>query len=146
MEEPENGIHPSRIPRMLRLVRSLSQEMDADIDETTPPSIRQLIIINTHSPLVAAELHDGELLFAETLKMKGTSFVNFKPLPSTWRQAISGVKGAELISRGEILSSLSGRKNAVRSVKYSDLVGRLAETRPEITTEPATLDLFQQAR
>lgn len=145
MEEPENGIHPSRIPLMLRLVRSLSQEMEADIDETAPPSIRQLII-NTHSPLVAAELHDGELLFAETLKMKGKSFVNFKPLPNTWRQTISGVKGAELISRGEILSYLSGRMNAVRSVEHSDLVGRLAETHPEITTQPTTLDLFQHAR
>lgn len=145
MEEPENGIHPSRIPLMLRLVRSLSQEMDSDMDETTPPSIRQLII-NTHSPLVAAELHDGELLFAETLKMKGKSFVNFKPLPSTWRQAISGVKGAELISRGEILSYLSGHKHVARSVGHTSLVGRLAETPPELTSQLATLDLFQQAQ
>ncbi|WP_394788829.1 AAA family ATPase [Rhodoferax sp.] len=145
MEEPENGIHPSRIPLMLRLVRSLSQEMDVDMDGISPQSIRQLII-NTHSPLVAAELHDGELLFAETLKMKGKSFVNFKPLPNTWRQAISGVKGAELISRGEILSYLSGHKSVARSVGHSSLVGRLAETRPEITTKPATFDLFQQAK
>lgn len=141
MEEPENGIHPSRIPLMLRLVRSLSQEMDG----MSHPSIRQLII-NTHSPLVVAELHDGELLFAETLKMKGKSFVNFKPLPSTWRHAISGVKGAELISRGEILSYLSGHKNIARQVGNTALVGRLAETRPDAMTQPITLDLFQQAQ
>lgn len=69
MEEPENGIHPSRIPHMLELVRSLSQELEADDDDTAVPSIRQLII-NTHSPLVVAELHDDELLFAETLKIE----------------------------------------------------------------------------
>ncbi|BDT70203.1 hypothetical protein os1_43960 [Comamonadaceae bacterium OS-1] len=144
MEEPENGIHPSRIPLMLRLVRSLSQEMDADMDGISAPSIRQLII-NTHSPLVAAELHDGELLFAEILKMKGKSFVNFKPLPSTWRQAISGMKASELISRGEIQFYLSGNKHAARSVGDSTRVGRLAEAR-EVGAKSATLDIFQQAQ
>lgn len=145
MEEPENGIHPSRIPQMLRLVRSLSEEVEADDDGTSEPSIRQLII-NTHSPLVVAELRDDELLFAETLKMKAKAFVNFKPLPGTWRQTASDAKGAELITRGEILSYLSGRKHSARSVGHTDLVGRLAESPPTPSTLPSTPDLFQQAK
>lgn len=140
MEEPENGIHPSRIPKMLSLVRSLSEEVEADDDVTSAPTIRQLII-NTHSPLVVAELRDDELLFAETLKMKAKAFVNFKPLPTTWRQSASGVKGAELITRGEILSYLSGHKHSARSVRHTHLVGRLAES-----PHPSTPDLFQQAK
>jgi hypothetical protein len=145
MEEPENGIHPSRIPQMLELVRSLSEDIEADDDEAAAPSIRQLII-NTHSPLVVAELRDDELLFAETLKMKGKAFVNFKPLPGTWRQAASGITGAELITRGEILSYLSGHKLTTRSVKRTDTVGRLAESRAEVSQAPSTPDLFQQAK
>jgi predicted ATPase len=134
MEEPENGIHPSRIPQMLRLVRSLSEDVDADDEGASAPSIRQLII-NTHSPLVVAELRDDELLFAETLKMKGKAFVNFKPLVSTWRQSASGATGAELISRGEILSYLSGQRNSARSGVSAPLVGRFV-----------TEDMFQKAQ
>lgn len=139
MEEPENGIHPSRIPQMLRLVRSLSEDVEADDDETSAPSIRQLII-NTHSPLVVAELRDDELLFAETLKMKGKAFVNFKPLLDTWRQRASGTKGAELITRGEILSYLSGHRSTTRSSPSAPLVGRFANS------VASTGDLFQQAK
>ncbi|WP_180125314.1 AAA family ATPase [Rhodoferax sp. BLA1] len=142
MEEPENGIHPSRIPQMLSLVRSLSEEVETD-DESRVPTIRQLII-NTHSPLVVAELRDDELLFAETLKMKGKAFVNFKPLPDSWRHAVSGARGSELISRGEILSYLSGQKYAARTVKQPSLVGRLAESPSEASSTVSTMDLFQQ--
>ena len=134
MEEPENGIHPSRIPQMLSLARSLSEDIDADEEVKPAPSIRQLII-NTHSPLVVAELRDDELLFAETLKMKGKAFVNFKPLLNTWRQSASGATGAELITRGEILSYLSGHRRTGRSSASAPLVGRFAEP---------TGDLFQQ--
>lgn len=133
MEEPENGIHPSRIPQMLRLVRSLSEEVEAEEDRKSAPSIRQLII-NTHSPLVVAELRDDELLFAETLKMKGKAFVNFKALVNTWRQGASGAVGAELITRGEILSYLSGQRLAGRSGASEPLVGRFI-----------TEDMFQKA-
>jgi predicted ATPase len=133
MEEPENGIHPSRIPQMLRLVRSLSEEVEPDDEGKPAPSIRQLII-NTHSPLVVAELRDDELLFAETLKMKGKAFVNFKALVNTWRQSASGAVGAELITRGEILSYLSGQRLASRSGASAPLVGRFI-----------TDDMFQKA-
>lgn len=137
MEEPENGIHPSRIPQMLSLVRSLSEDIESDGEGARIPSIRQLIV-NTHSPLVVAELRDDELLFAETLKMKGKTFVNFKPLSDTWRQNIAGSKGAELITRGEMMSYLSGQKQANRSNGSTPLVGRLSRS---IGTTP---DLFQQ--
>ena len=137
MEEPENGIHPSRIPQMLRLVRSLSEDVEVDDDGVTAPSIRQLIV-NTHSPLVVAELRDEELLFAETLKMKGKGFVNFKPLLNTWRQRASDVKGAELITRGEILSYLDGHRRTGRSGAGASLVGRFVES------VASTGDLFQQ--
>ena len=107
MEEPENGIHPLRIPEMLKLVRSLS---DADFeteDWTDRGAIRQ-VIINTHSPLVVAELPDDELLMAETLRLKGMTFINFKPLTGTWRSTASAPARAGTITRGELQGYLDG--------------------------------------
>lgn len=148
MEEPENGIHPSRIPQMLELVRSLSESMESDDEEEKEKdddkqekptsSIRQLII-NTHSPLVVAELRDDELLFAETLKIKGKACVNFKPLHGTWRQNNAESQATEFITRGEILSYLDGHRNSTRSNGNTLLVRRL------IRSSPSTHDLFQQA-
>ena len=142
MEEPENGIHPSRIPQMLSLVRSLSENTDETTVALSP--IRQ-IIINTHSPLVVAELNDSELLFAETLKRKAKAFVNFKPLPSTWRQVASDGRGAELVTRGQLMSYLSGHELRARTDAHKGLVGRFSFTSSKISGEP-THDLFQQPR
>lgn len=143
MEEPENGIHPSRIPQMLSLVRSLSENTDEATAAASP--IRQ-IIINTHSPLVVAELTDTELLFAETLKMKSKAFVNFKPLPDTWRQVASDGKNTELVTRGELMSYLSGHALRARTDIHKGLIGRFAYTSPATTSGESTQDLFQHPK
>ena len=143
MEEPENGIHPSRIPQMLSLVRSLSE--DADEASLTTSPIRQ-IIINTHSPLVVAELTDSELLFAETLKKKAKAFVNFKPLPDTWRQVASDGKNAELVTRGQLMAYLSGHALRARTDVHTGLIGRFAYTSPATICGESTRDLFQQIK
>lgn len=105
MEEPENGIHPLRIPEMLRLVRSLSDAEFDDADWEERLAVRQ-VIINTHSPLVVAELPDDELLMAETLRLKGTTFINFKPLSGTWRKGEASASST--ITRGELQGYLQG--------------------------------------
>ena len=89
---------------------------------------------------MVAELRDDELLFAETLKMKGKTFVDFKPLQDTWRQNASGAKGAELITRGEILSYLDGHRGTTRTNGNMSLIRRFAEV------AISTNDLFQQAK
>jgi predicted ATPase len=111
MEEPENGIHPSRIPEMLNLVRSLS---DADFDAEDwieGGGIRQ-VIINTHSPLVVAELPEDELLMAETLRLKGATFINFKPLIGTWRATPTSATSSGTITKGELQGYLDGLSRA----------------------------------
>ena len=145
MEEPENGIHPSRIPQMLNLVRSLSEDVDSDDDASTTSPMRQLII-NTHSPLVVGELRDDELLFAETLYLKTKAFVNFKPLPKTWRQAASEAKNAELITQGEILYYLSGHMHSTTKSVREKFVGRLANVNSKSSSDASTLDLFTSPR
>ncbi len=109
MEEPENGIHPQRIPEMLRLVRSLSDANFDDFDWEERSALRQ-VIINTHSPLVVAELPDDELLMAETVRYQSAAEVRFNWLDSTWRMRAAPDAGRG-ITRGEMHSYLSGRSS-----------------------------------
>lgn len=109
LEEPENGIHPLRIPEMLNLVRDLSDVGFSKHELSEQNGLRQ-VIINTHSPLVVAELPDDELLMAEAVRKKGFSFINFKPLYGTWRAKSLSPNDGALISRGELHAYLSGQK------------------------------------
>jgi hypothetical protein len=105
MEEPENGIHPKRITAMLSLVRALAGQEDATGTISDGAGLRQ-VLMNTHSPMLVAQLPDEALLVAETLRFKGAEFVNFKPMPGTWRAGAGafGVNG--LVSRGELEAAL----------------------------------------
>jgi predicted ATPase len=49
-EEPENGVHPGRIPKLVNLLNDLA----VDFSDPTAP-LRQ-IIVNTHSPIVVGEV------------------------------------------------------------------------------------------
>jgi predicted ATPase len=107
MEEPENGIHPSRIPEMLKLVRSLS-DADFETDDWIDRGGLRQVIINTHSPLVVAVLPEDELLMAETLRLKGATFINFKSLNGTWRATPTSSASSGTITRGELQGYLDG--------------------------------------
>ena len=117
MEEPENGIHPLRIPEMLKLVRRLS---DADTEKTNWPgrSAPRQVLINTHSPLIVAELPEDELLMAQALRFKGSSYMDFKPLEGTWRTRAGEPWG--FISKGELVAYLQGSR-VVRSGSKSSV-------------------------
>jgi len=124
LEEPENGIHPLRIPEMLRLVRQLS-DVDLSGEElATQRSLRQ-VIINTHSPLVVAELLDDELLFAESLRLRSASFANFKPINGTWRTRSATGPTSGLITRGELHAYLSGARMKAKGAGAKRVVDHL---------------------
>lgn len=75
MEEPENGVHPQRIPAMLDLLRRIAVDPFAEPSVDNP--VRQ-VIVNTHSPRLVQELESqkqvGDLLIAEptTVRFHGT--------------------------------------------------------------------------
>lgn len=106
LEEPENGIHPERIPAMLKLLQDIAIDVEEPIDTDNP--LRQ-VIINTHSPTVVAQIPDDSLLVAETVEQikAGVRFkaVRFCGLPDTWRH--QGTDAANHISRGKLLSYLN---------------------------------------
>jgi hypothetical protein len=88
LEEPENGIHPARIPIILRLLQDIA--MDVEEQQGSGNPMRQ-VIINTHSPTVVAEVPEDTLVMALTReRAKDGSeyrYTTFTALADTWRSA-----------------------------------------------------------
>ena len=106
LEEPENGIHPARIPAMLRLLQDIANDPYEPIGPNNP--MRQ-VIINTHSPAVVAQIPDGSLLVAEPKEIlrSGQRFnrVVFSSLEDTWRTRNDN--NPPIVARGTVLSYLN---------------------------------------
>jgi predicted ATPase len=106
LEEPENGIHPERIPAMIRLLQDIATDVTAPLGIDNP--LRQ-VIINTHSPVVVGQVPDDSLLVAELKEtvQSGQTFkrVCFSTLPDTWREGAP--EGTNIVSRGKLLAYLN---------------------------------------
>ena len=105
LEEPENGIHPDRIPAMIRLLQDIATDTMEPVGPDNP--LRQ-VIVNTHSPAVVAQVPSDSLLVAE-LKETVRSKQRFKRLclsclPKTWR-ATEGHR--DVASLGKLLAYLN---------------------------------------
>lgn len=99
LEEPENGMHPARIPAMLRLLQELAVDPMEPVGADNP--LRQ-VLINTHSPSVVAEVPDDALLMAKLVPgASGAEHAVFLPLQSTWRTVNADVP---TISKGDLLA------------------------------------------
>jgi predicted ATPase len=84
LEEPENSVHPRRIPAVLRLLHDLAVDPHQPVGADNP--LRQ-VVVSTHSPQLVAEVPDDSLLVAESPigRSAGSSRLRFAPLPGTWR-------------------------------------------------------------
>ena len=106
LEEPENGIHPERIPAMLRLLKEIATDPDEVVDESNP--LRQ-VIVNTHSPAVVLEVDDDSLLIVESRPdvQDGQRFNKavFSFLPETWR--VKAGPGARTTPKSKLLAYLN---------------------------------------
>lgn len=107
LEEPENGIHPERIPSMLNLLQDIAMDTSEPLGIDNP--LRQ-VIINTHSPAVVTQVPDDSLLVAESVELnvsgKRCKAVRFSPLSGTWRHKKGGGEIA-VVSKGKLLSYLN---------------------------------------
>lgn len=104
LEEPENGIHPARIPAMLELLQEIATDTTLAIGTDNP--LRQ-VIINTHSPAIVQQISEDDLLCALPMmkfenENRSYMHVVFKCLPKTWRE----ITWVPTIIKGEILSYL----------------------------------------
>ncbi len=106
LEEPENGIHPARIPKILQLLQDIATDVNYPINIDNP--LRQ-VIINTHSPAVVMQIPDDSLLIAELKETvsSGKRFkrVSFGCLPDTWRQ--KAPEGVNVVPKGKLLDYLN---------------------------------------
>jgi predicted ATPase len=105
LEEPENGIHPGRIPAMIDLLTSIACDTNYAIDSTSP--LRQ-VIINTHSPAIVQQVPEDSLLLAVLEETyygnERTMGVSFKCLSNTWRDTSDKNRR---ISLGKLLTYLN---------------------------------------
>ncbi len=106
LEEPENGIHPIRIPAMIDLLQDLAVDPEVAVDADNP--LRQ-IIVNTHSPSVVACVPDDALLVARTPNMARrhdeAGGLRMQCLSDTWRCTLD--PNAHTVSRGRLLAYLN---------------------------------------
>lgn len=107
LEEPENGIHPERIPAMLKLLQDIATDVHEPLGPENP--LRQ-VVINTHSPAVVMQVPDESILVAELKEnVRGEQrfkSVRFGCLPETWRDKKSDGE-ASLVSKGKLLAYLN---------------------------------------
>jgi len=107
MEEPENGIHPERIPAMIQLLNDLTTDVNETEFSDKGNPIRQ-VIINTHSPSVVMQVPDESLLVAELTNVAqgDRSFrgLQLRCLHDTWRDK---QHVADPVSRGQLLAYLN---------------------------------------
>lgn len=97
LEEPENGMHPERIPAIVKLLQDIAVDTEFPVDENNP---LQQVIVNTHSPAVFAEVPDDSILVAEITE----EGAKFSCLSDTWRTEI---EGTSIVSKGKVLSYLN---------------------------------------
>lgn len=106
LEEPENGIHPGRIPAMLELLLDMAVDVNQPVGRANP--LRQ-VIVNTHSPAVVHQVPSESLLIAETEQamQSGTRYQKavFSGLPGTWRS--DAVPEGKSAMKGRLLHYLN---------------------------------------
>jgi len=96
LEEPENGIHPDRIPAMVNLLREIAVDPEDAVGSDNP--LRQ-VIVNTHSPVVFQHILPDDLVFFEAvdaIREGARGKVTTTQVPEkSWRMRFSGA-GATL--------------------------------------------------
>ena len=107
MEEPENGIHPERIPAMIQLLQDLTTDTQGSEQGESENALWQ-VIVNTHSPSVVMQVPDDSLVIAEPVALTRNELtfkaLRLRCLPGTWREKAGG---PEVVSRGRLLAYLN---------------------------------------
>ncbi len=136
LEEPENGIHPARIPAIIRLLKDLAFDPANEADE--PGHMRQ-VIINTHSPAVVQYIDPEDLVVAETVYQGypvPAKTLRLGCMPRSWRAKSGSMVAGHM---GQLLPYL----NPVPARDSSDAGGRSRRLvdRPEVKRVLPLFDL-----
>jgi predicted ATPase len=89
LEEPENGIHPERIPAMVRLLEDIAVDPQHAVGPDNP--FRQ-VVINTHSPVVIRSVNRPDHFYIdEQVIGRGEStgrVASVRVFKNTWREKL----------------------------------------------------------
>ena len=107
LEEPENGIHPARIPAILQLLRDIAVDASEPAEPDNP--LRQ-VIVNTHSPAVLLQVPEDSVVFVKLMEFvdgrkQFSKEARFHYLPDTWRAERSSE--SDLVAKGDLLAYLN---------------------------------------
>ena len=145
LEEPENGIHPARIPAILKLLKDIAVDTSFPFGKDNP--LRQ-VIINTHSPLVVQEIDEDDLLVAESTPYQENNYrfegVTFKPLADTWRIK-NALSAYPAISKATLLKylnplALEDQYNQNPTIEKQPNQKRKVKERPEVQKQMSLFD------
>ncbi len=105
LEEPENGIHPQRIPAMIDLLKGIAVDPDFALGPDNP--LRQ-VVVNTHSPGVVKTIESADLVYLADAWIvraghKGR-VASIRVPPGSWRALHS--KGQATLAPGERVAYL----------------------------------------
>ena len=107
LEEPENGIHPGRIPAILQLLSDIAVDTSEPVGPDNP--LRQ-VIVNTHSPAVLLQVPEDSVVFVKPVEAVDEQRRFFKEahfhyLSDTWRA--KGSEESDLVAKGDLLAYLN---------------------------------------
>ena len=97
IEEPENGIHPSRIPNLVQLLRDYAVDVAEPVVSDNP--LRQ-VLVNTHSPEVARQMDLDDLVFVESASSTTDGqYSVFRPIRGSWREKLLNEQEARVLAK-----------------------------------------------
>ena len=107
LEEPENGIHPARIPAILKLLRDIAVDT---FEPAGPDNPLRQVIVNTYSPAVFQEVPDDSVVFVKARESADEHQrlfrkAHFYCLSDTWRAKPGGA--LTVVAREDLLAYLN---------------------------------------
>lgn len=131
LEEPENGIHPERIPAILELLQDIAVDPREPLSDENP--LRQ-VIVNTHSPAIVSLVNEDSLLVARLKEMNrgGKKFksASFLWLSRTWRA--DAEPDVRALAPGRLVAYL----NPVQTSEEHDSLQRKPSQRRRVADRP----------
>jgi len=133
LEEPENGIHPARIPAMLRMLSELAVNTRERVGPDNP--LRQ-VIVNTHSPAFVNLVPEDSLIVVKTEthehgRMR-SPVATFRWLDGTWRDEVVPQRA---LPKGDLLAYLNPAavtRGSREPQIPAAMIGRRVIDRPDI--------------
>lgn len=126
LEEPENGIHPARIPAIVELLYQMAVDVELATDDLNP--LRQ-IIINTHSPLIVQHIAAEDIVVSQAYKRDGALLSIFKPVENTWR---SKPEGTSPVGFGTLIDFLGNTHDCSNKIHGKKGLQQMYKTQLEL--------------